>query len=95
MKLLQNWINFAKQGYDFKVKTSQGVIAVRGTQFITNAEKNGATTLTVFDGEVEFSDTQKKKTVLVKKNQKSTINPGGLPSVPVSIDTNQITKWWE
>ncbi len=81
--------------YDFKVRSPQAVLSVRGTQFITRVEKDGTTTLTVLDGEVEFSDIQKRKTVLVKENQKSVVNPGGLPSEPVSIDPNQILRWWE
>lgn len=84
-----------EEGYDFKVRSPQAVIAVRGTQFITKVEKDGTTTLTVLDGEVEFSDKAKKKTVVVKKNQRSICKPGGLPSEPVSIDPNQIPRWWE
>ncbi len=85
-----------KPGTNYKVRIpTTAACAVRGTQFITNVEKDGAITLTVLDGEVEFSDTQKKKTVLVKKNQKSVCNPEGLPSEPVSIEPNQISKWWE
>ena len=84
-----------EEGYDFKVKTPQAGCGVRGTQFITKVGKDGTTTLTVIDGEVEFSDKQKRKTVLVKKNQKSVVKPGGLPSDPVSIDPKQIPRWWE
>lgn len=84
-----------EEGHNFKVQSPIAVAGVRGTKFITKVEKDGATTLTVLDGEVEFSDTEKRKTVLVKKNQKSTINPGGLPSEPVSIDPKLIPKWWE
>jgi len=81
--------------YDFKVRSPQAVLGVRGTQFITRVEKDGTTILTVLDGEVEFSDKKKRKTVVVKKNQISVVNPGGLPSDPVSIDPNQILRWWE
>jgi len=81
--------------YDFKVRSPQAVSSVRGTQFITRVEKDGTTTLTVLGGEVEFSDIQKRKTVLLKKNQKSIVEPGGLPFDPVSIDPNQILRWWE
>lgn len=84
-----------KSGGNYKVQMPQAVAGVRGTQFITKVKKDGTTILTVLDGEVEFSDTQKKKTVLVKKNQRSTINPKGLPSDPISIDHNQIPTWWK
>jgi len=33
--------------------------------------------------------------VLVKKNQQSVCKAGGLPSEPVSIEPNQIPRWWE
>lgn len=82
-----------KPGADYKVRMPQAVCGVRGTQFITKV-KDG-TTLTILDGEVEFSDKAKKKTVIVKKNQISVVNPGGLPSDPVSIDPKQIPRWWE
>jgi len=78
-----------------KFRTPQAGGAVRGTQFITRADKDGTTTLTVLDGEAEFYDRQKRKTVLVKKNQQSVCKAGGLPSEPVSIEPNQIPKWWE
>lgn len=84
-----------EEGYGFKVRSPQAVIAVRGTQFITKVEKDGATTLTVLDGEVEFSDMEKRKTVLVKKNQRSVVKPGGLPTEPEAIEQNQILKWWK
>lgn len=83
------------EGEDFRVESPQAVIAVRGTQFITKVKKDGTTTLTVIDGEVEFLDKQMRKMVLVKKNQKSVVKPGGLPSEPVSFDPKMIPKWWE
>lgn len=79
----------------FKVRTPQAVSSVRGTRFITRVEKDGTTILTVLDGEVEFSDINKKKTVIVKKNQRSVVKPGGLPSEPETINHNQIPRWWE
>lgn len=99
-KLLdQAWgeiISKIKPGGNYKVRIPKtAACAVRGTQFITKVEKDGATTLTVLDGEVEFSDTEKRKTVLVKKNQRSTIRSGELPSEPVPIDSSQIPIWWE
>jgi ferric-dicitrate binding protein FerR (iron transport regulator) len=68
---------------------------MRGTQFVTNVDKDRTTTLTVLEGSVEFSDLNKKKTVVVKKNQTSVVKPGGLPSEPVSIDEKRIPIWWE
>jgi len=36
---------------------------------------------------------KKRKTILMKKNQRSVVNPGGLPSNPMPIDPNQILGW--
>lgn len=85
-----------KPGVNYKVRIrNSGACAVRGTQLITRVEKDGTITLKVLDGEVEFSDVQNRKTVVVKKCQISVINPGGLPSEPVTIDPKQIPRWWE
>lgn len=84
-----------EEGEDFRVESPQAVLAPRGTKFITKVKKDGTTTLTVIDGEVEFLDKQMRKMVLVKKNQKSVVKPGGLPSEPVSFDPKMIPKWWE
>lgn len=84
-----------KPGGNYKVQAPQAVCGVRGTRFITKVKKDGTTTLTVLDGEVEFSDKEKKKTVVVKNNQRSVCLQGGLPSEPVTIEPNLILKWWE
>jgi hypothetical protein len=84
-----------KSGSNYKVQMPQAVCGVRGTQFITKVEKDGTTTLTVIDGEVEFSDIKKKATVVVRKNQRSVVKPGGLPTEPEAIEQNQIPKWWK
>ncbi len=83
-----------EEGVKFDVETPQAVSSARGTQFITNVE-DSTTTLIVLDGEVEFSDINMKKTVIVKKNQKSMCKTNGLPTEPETIDIDQILKWWE
>jgi len=75
--------------------TKDAIVEVSGTNFTMEVSEDGTTILTVLDGEVEFSDKQKRKTVVVKKSQISVVNPGGLPSEPVSIDPRHIPKWWE
>ena len=79
---------------DFKVRTPQAVCGVRGTQFITKVNGD-TTTITVYEGEVEFSDINKKKTVIVRSNQTSFCTNGGQPIEPVNIDPKQALKWWE
>ncbi|MCK4353075.1 FecR domain-containing protein [candidate division WOR-3 bacterium] len=87
--------NRVKQGVDYRARSPVAAWSVRGTQFITKVKKDGTTTLTVLDGVVEFLDINKKKTVIVKKNQKSVVELGELPSEPVSIDPTYIPRWWE
>lgn len=79
----------------FEVKTPTSGFSVRGTEYTVEVEDDGTTTLTVLDGEVEFSDKEMKKTVIVKRNQKSACKPVGLPSDPVEIKPKLIPKWWE
>jgi len=81
--------------HQFEIRTPVSVIGPRGTQFVTSVEEDGTTTLTVLEGTVEFSDLDKKKTVVVKKNQRSVVKPGGLPAEPVSIDERRIPIWWK
>ena len=76
------------------IKGLKAACAVRGTQFITKI-KGDTATITVLQGEVEFSDIDKKKTVVVKKNQMSVCKSGELPTEPVSIDPKMIPRWWE
>jgi len=94
-ELFSNVKKLKEEGEDFRIESPQTIIAVRGTQFITKVEKDGTTTLTVIDGEIKFSDKQMRKTVLVKKNQRSVVKADGLPSETVTIDPKQIPRWWK
>jgi len=88
-------VDIWEDGKHHQFTTKDAIVEVSGTNFTMEVSGDGATILTVLDGEVEFSDKKKRKTVVVKKNQISFVNPGGLPSEPVSIDPNQILRWWE
>lgn len=81
--------------HQLEMRTPQAIAGVRGTQFLVNVEADGTTTLTVLEGTVEFSDLNEKKTVVVGKNQRSVVLPGGLPAEPISIDVERIPIWWE
>lgn len=84
-----------KQKTKFDVKTPISVAGIRGTEYALSVEDDGTTTVVVLDGEVEFSDKENKKTVMVKKNQKSVVKPGALPTDPEEIDPKKILNWWE
>lgn len=79
----------------FEYHTPTVISAVLGTEFELNVEDDGTTTVVVFEGEVEFSDKENKKTVIVKKNQKSVVKRGTLPTEPEQFDPEKILKWWE
>lgn len=79
----------------FEVKTPTSGFSVRGTEYTVEVEDDGTTTVVVLDGEIEFSDKENKKMVIVKKNQKSVVKPGALPTVPEEIDPEKILNWWK
>lgn len=78
-----------------KIRMPESVTSHRGTEFITKVEDGGENVLIVLKGEVEFSDIEKKKTVIVKENQMSVVKPGELPTDPLRIDPETILRWWE
>jgi len=79
----------------FEVKTPTTGTGVRGTEYILEVEEDGATILLVLDGEVELSDKENKKTVIVKKNQKSVVRQGDLPTEPEKINSAELLNWWK
>lgn len=79
-----------------KIKTPEAVLGVRGTDYESQVDDNGTTTVTVFEGEVEFSDSDKTTTVTVGANQKSVIKPGESPADPEAIDERPlVSRWWK
>lgn len=83
-----------KGKFEIHVPPSGGRVSVRGTEFTLEVAEDGTTILTVLDGAAELSDLAKTKTVVVEQHQTSIVEPGGVPSDPVSIDPDQIDEWW-
>jgi len=78
-----------------KIKTPIAVTGVRGTDYEMQVD-DSTTTVTVFEGEVEFSKLDGTGTVTVGANEKSNMKEGGAPTEPKSIgDRPKISKWWE
>jgi len=75
----------------FKGETA--VVGVRGTDFIL-VSGDDKTVVMVLDGEVSFWDVNKRKTVTVKKNQKSECEKGGIPTNPVFFNSQEIPEWF-
>lgn len=64
-----------------------------GTEFEVNY--NGSqTTVNVISGEVEVSDVNRKKTVLVKTGQTTACPASGVPSEPVAYNPVNLNPWW-
>jgi len=84
-KLIKEWI----------IRTPAALTKISQTEFVIEVAENGTTTLTVLSGEVDLSDLSMDKTVTVKENEKSTVQPGGTPSYPEPSSPNKIEKWWE
>lgn len=76
----------------FIYEASNACTGVRGTDFILISE-NDKTVVMVLDGEVSFWDINKRKTVTVKKNQKSECEKGGIPTNPVFLNPQEIPEW--
>ncbi|MEE8168474.1 MAG: tetratricopeptide repeat protein [Candidatus Hydrothermarchaeales archaeon] len=78
-----------------EIHTPTSTTGRRGTEYTLEVAEDGTTIVTVFDGAVELSDLAKTKTVVVEQYQTSVVEPGGVPSDPVSIDSNQSDRWWD
>ncbi len=79
-------------GGPFIYKGTNAHAGVRGTDFIL-ISGDDKTVVMVLDGEVSFWDINKRKTVTVKKNQKSECEKGGIPTNPVFFNPQEIPEW--
>ena len=80
-----------KNNEKFNVNTASSVCAVRGTEFDVAAGADGQTVLQVTEGTVEFEGLS--RSVLVAKNQESSVAIGGDPE-PVKIIHRKDWKKW-
>lgn len=49
------WAKFAKQHEQFKIQTESTVIGIRGTEFVVETDANKDTTVSVLEGQVEYT----------------------------------------
>jgi len=52
------WAKFARQHEQFKIQTESTVIGIRGTEFLVETGANKETTISVLEGEVEYTGAQ-------------------------------------
>ena len=79
---------------EYKFKTPKCAMSVRGTDFITDTTTE-RTDILVFEGAVELSDLERRKTVIVKAGESSTVAAGGLPSEPQKLDSATVFQKYE
>ncbi|HNX59061.1 MAG TPA: FecR family protein [Spirochaetota bacterium] len=80
-----------KNNEKFNVNTASAVCAVRGTEFDVASGADGQTVLQVTEGAVEFEGLN--SSVLVAKNQESTVAIGGNPEPVKIIKRKDWEKW--
>lgn len=85
-----------------EVRTPAAVVAVRGTEFTVNVDKDGTTTVTVLQGSVEVRDLASNASVSLEPSQGITIPkvPGGLQQQDMlgrvtTVTPGLIERWWE
>jgi Tfp pilus assembly protein PilF len=65
--------------------------AIRGTEFAVTVGTNGKTTVTMLDGELEFSNAQ--GSVLVHSGEQASAEPGRKPTKTAVIEAMNIIQW--
>ncbi|MBN1824378.1 MAG: FecR domain-containing protein [Endomicrobiales bacterium] len=87
------WTRILKPKTKFEIKTPVAVASVRGTEYETSVEKSGRTEIKVFAGEVELAN--EFGSVKIKKDSKSSVEPGQAPQAPVPLKKGEETEWKE
>jgi len=78
-----------------EIKTPTGVMTVRGTELIVSYHQKKGSEIIVLEGNVEVSDTDMKKNVVVNEGYKTDITPDGVISEPYKTDLTKMERWWE
>jgi tetratricopeptide (TPR) repeat protein len=66
--------------------------AIRGTEFVLQAEENGRTTLTVIEGEVELSN-DVEPSLILRTGEQGVAEPGQAPRKAPAIIVNNVIQW--
>src|SRR5439155_9523168 len=73
------------------IQTRSAVAGIRGTEFDLRVDDDDTTTVTVVEGEVDFSNDQ--GAVIVGARQQSVARPGQAPTRPQVVDPSGIIAW--
>ncbi len=82
------WAKLTHRPEPFEIRTRDGIIAVKGTVFQAETAPAGKTTLTVFEGLVEFGNNAGK--VAVPAGRQSSATASSAPQPPVKVDLNKV-----
>ena len=80
-----------EQAGEVQLETPAANGAIRGTEFAATVGANGKTTVTMLDGELEFSNAQ--GSVLVHSGEQATAEPGRKPTKTAVIEAINIIQW--
>ncbi len=76
---------------DVQFKTRTATAAIRGTEFNLAVEESGRTVITMFDGEVELTNTF--GAIQIKNGEQGVVEPGQPPVRSPVIDAINIIQW--
>jgi len=69
--------------------------SIRGTEFNIEQNSDSSTTLIVFEGVIEVTDTNTNKPVTVSAMEQLLIRQDGSIHGPIPVKTDSIQRWWE
>jgi hypothetical protein len=92
---------YAKYKYYIQVRTVAILATTKGTEFTVEVAEDNATTITVFEGNVDVQDRISGSNITVAANQTLTVHPvpGGLTQQEMSalittVDPASVDRWW-
>jgi hypothetical protein len=83
-------VKMADRRYHYEVKTPSAVALVRGTQFLTEVDEAGTTTVLTAEGLVSVS--AQGTEVFLPVGEQTTVEQGTPPSEPTSVDISEYVK---
>lgn len=76
---------------DIRIETPVASGALRGTEFHVAVAQNGKTTVTIFDGEMELSNSFGR--LIVSSGEQAQVEPGSAPTKTAVIEAVNIIQW--
>jgi tetratricopeptide (TPR) repeat protein len=76
---------------EVQVKTPAANGAIRGTEFVVRVAANGATKVTMLDGEVELSNA--RGSVVVRSGEEGNVDVGGMPTKTAVLEAINSVQW--